>query len=304
MGMVNKIINSLIIKIISFLPIPIVKLFAKRYVAGETSDEALDAASKLNEKGYSVTLDILGEHTKSKAEAESITSNYARIYDKIYKLELDCNISIKPSHIGLDVSIKTIKENLDILVAKANETNNFLRIDMESSKSTDVTLDLFKEYYKNNSNIGTVLQAYLYRTKHDIEHLISQFTFNFRLCKGIYKESDNIAIQNRNDINSNYLDLLKIAFDNNIYVGIATHDTLLIQSIYKLINKMNISSDKFEFQVLYGVPMSGWNEKHLQNGYKVRVYVPFGSDWYPYSIRRLKENPNIAKYIIKNLIRK
>ncbi len=302
--MIANIFNNIIIKTVTLLPISFVKFFAKRYVAGDSSSEALQVVNDLNKQGFSATLDILGEHTQTESESESITNNYINIYNNINDMGLDCNISVKPSHIGLDTDLNTLKHNLDKLIAKANELNNFLRIDMEGSSSTDITIKLFEEYFQTNSNIGTVLQAYLFRTENDIKNLLKKDKFNFRLCKGIYKEPADIAIQNRKDINANYLKLLKIAFKNDIFVGIATHDIELIESIYCMIDDMNISADKFEFQVLYGVPMSGWNEKHLSKGYKVRVYVPFGADWYPYSIRRLKENPSIAKYIIKDLIKR
>jgi len=226
------------------------------------------------------------------------------IYDEISKQKLDCNISIKPSHIGQDISNEILQTNLDKLLLKAEETNNFLRIDMENSSVTDNTISLYTSCRKKYKNVGTVFQAYLYRTQTDLEQLSQNGSFNFRLCKGIYKEPATIAIQGREKINSNFLNLLRFAFDKGIYVGIATHDLALLKSAYTLISELNISTDKFEFQVLYGVPMSGWLEKHLKNNFKVRVYIPFGMDWYAYSTRRLKENPNIAGYILKDLFRR
>ena len=145
-----------------------------------------------------------------------------------------------------------------------------------------------------------VFQAYLYRSYDDVSNLDTR-NLNIRLCKGIYKENERISIKNKEEINENYLRILEYAFRNNIFVGIATHDISLIESIYKLIESQNIGSDQFEFQTLYGVPMYGWNKKHLKNDYAIRIYVPFGEDWYKYSIRRLKENPNIAGYVIRDL---
>ena len=205
-----------------------------------------------------------------------------------------CNISLKPTHIGSEINVDTYNENLQKIITISNDTNNFVRIDMESSKHTDFTINSFLEQRKNNLQIGTVFQAYLYRTYDDVAALDPE-NLNFRLCKGIYKESDDVCINDRMKINENYLKILRYAFEKNIYVGIATHDTDLLESVYDLIDELHIPSDRFEFQVLYGVPMHGWNQKNLENGYKVRVYVPFGEDWYKYSIRRLKENPNIAK---------
>ena len=304
MQMIKSIFNQFIIKITPLLPLWLVWKIAGRYVAGESITDALVVIRQLNEKGYSATVDILGEHTKSESEADEITHDYLKIYDKISQQGLDCNISIKPSHIGLDISNEILQSNLDKLLSKAEETHNFLRIDMESSVITDVTISLFKSCYEKYQKVGTVFQAYLYRSQTDLEDLSQNGSFNFRLCKGIYKEPPAIAIQGRRKINSNFIKLLRFAFVKGIYVGIATHDLELLESAYALISELNVSADKFEFQVLYGVPMSGWLEKHLKNNFKVRVYVPFGKDWYAYSIRRLKENPNIAGYILKDLFRK
>ena len=175
---------------------------------------------------------------------------------------------------------------------------------MESSKDTDATLKLYNECKKQYNEVGTVLQAYLFRSKNDLKMISANSSCNFRLCKGIYSESSEIAIHNREEINSNFLKLLRYALENKIYVGIATHDLELLKKTYEIIDELKIPKVKFEFQVLYGVPMSGWLEKHIENGYKVRVYVPFGKDWYAYSIRRLQENPDIAGYILKDIFRK
>ncbi len=295
--------NKLILIILKLLPRKLIFAFAGRYVAGENVYTALDVTKRLNKNGYSVTLDILGEHTKNKIEANKITEEYKEIFLLIKKQMLDCNISLKPTHIGLDLSKEYCKQNLNILLEAAKENNNFLRIDMEDSKVTDTTIQLFHACYKNYKSVGTVFQSYLFRTESDILNLNID-RVNFRLCKGIYKESPNISIQSKKEINKNFLKLLKLGFKNNAYIGIATHDLKLLEGIYKIIDEMNIPKNRFEFQVLYGVPMSGWLEKHLQNGYKVRVYVPFGPDWYDYSLRRLKENPNILGYVLKNIFSK
>ena len=301
--MIHSIINRFIISLAQLLPLSFVRMFAGRYVAGESSHEALKIVRELNEKGYSVTLDILGEHSKNKFDALSVTGEYADLYEHIFNQKLDCNISIKPTHIGLDIGEDFFRKNVFSLLSKAKQTDNFLRIDMESSKVTDVTLKLYNECKKKYSEVGTVLQAYLYRSEDDLIMLSKDNSCNVRLCKGIYRESLDVAIQKRKEINCNFIKLLRIALENNIYVGIATHDLQLIEKAYEMIDKLEISSEKFEFQVLYGVPMSGWLQKHINNGYKVRVYVPFGKDWYDYSMRRLKENPDIAGYILKNIFR-
>ena len=297
-----SIINTLIIKIITLLPKSIVQLFAGKYVAGENHKTALDVVKSLNSQGFSATIEILGEHVKDIFEAEQVTSEYLNLFDEISESDLDSNISIKPTHIGLDVGDSEFISNLQLLIEKADSHKNFLRIDMESSSVTDTTLRAYTRMLKKTKAVGTVFQAYLFRTLDDIKNIQNEH-LNYRLCKGIYRESEDISIQDRNGINKNYLKILRHTFMVNNYVGIATHDINLLKEIYSLIKELNVPIDRFEFQVLYGVPMSGWLEKHLENGYKVRVYVPFGPNWYDYSIRRLKENPNIAGYVIKNLFR-
>ena len=296
--------NQFITKILPYLPFFLVRAVAIKYVAGETSEEALSTVQHLNNQGFSVTLDILGEHTTDETVAKEITNNYLSLLQNIHKQHLDCNLSIKPSHIGMDISTSCIDENMSLLISTARNFNNFIRIDMEDSNATDSTIELFNKYKEQYDQIGIVFQAYLYRTENDLLTFKGKSEFNFRLCKGIYRESPDIAITDRQSINENFLRLLHIAFENNIYIGIATHDISLLKEIYKIINKHKVPKDKFEFQVLYGVPMSGWLERHLENDYKVRIYVPFGKDWYDYSIRRLKENPNIAGYVIRDIFRK
>ena len=299
--MIN-ILNSIIINTTTLLPKSIVQLFAGKYVAGENHKTALNVVKSLNKNGFSATIDILGEHVINENEAENITTEYIDLFDEIAENKLDCNISIKPSHIGLDLGEGVFLSNLKLLVKRAEYHDNFLRIDMESSSATDITIKADREMLQTSTTVGTVFQAYLFRTLDDIKN-IQNDQLNFRLCKGIYKESEDISIQDRKHINENYLKILRYAFTAENYVGIATHDIDLLKEIYSLIDELNVSPSRFEFQILYGVPMSGWLEKHLENKFKVRIYVPFGPDWYEYSIRRLKENPNIAAYVIKDLFR-
>ena len=296
--------NQFIIKILPYLPLLLVRAVAIKYVAGETSQDALHIVQNLNKQGFSVTLDILGEHTPNENTAKNITKDYQNLLQKIHEKNLDCNLSIKPSHIGMDINEGCIDENISLLLETARDCENFIRIDMEDSSLTDATIQLYKKCKEQYNHVGTVLQAYLFRSAKDLNDLHQKNRFNVRICKGIYREPEYIAIQGRQDINNNYLKLLQFAFENNIYVCIATHDLFLIKESYKLITDLKIPKDRFEFQVLYGVPMSGWLEKHLENDYKVRVYVPFGKDWYDYSVRRLKENPNIAGYVIRDMFRR
>ena len=296
-----NIFNKVIIIFIPYLPKWIIKLIANKYIAGTTIKDAILVIKHLNNKGESATLDILGEHTKNKNECIIITNKYVEILNQIDKNNLDCNISIKPSHIGSDLDTKLLRDNFRKIQKHASNFNNFIRIDMEDSSLTELTLSLCDKLYNKNTNIGTVIQAYLHRSESDINLL--RKNINIRLCKGIYNEDDTIAFKNPEEINDNYIKLLEIAFKKNIYVGIATHDKTLIKRCLDLIKNKNISNKNFEFQYLYGVPMEDMISIYKKNNYKVRAYVPFGINWYDYSIRRIKENPKIATYVIKNLFK-
>ena len=293
-------INKLIASSVSMFPKWFVELFSKPYVAGYSSNEVISVAEKLNSKGFSATIDILGEHVKELDVSKGITQQYCELFENINLRSIDSNISVKPTHIGLDISKNVVLENFDKIIGMAKAKSNFLRIDMESSANTDITFDIYN-YLKNKySEVGVVLQAYLKRSIDDIENLADS-KFNARICKGIYEEDSRIAFKDQHMINNNFLKMAKIMLQKDSYVCFATHDQQLINSLVDLVEKMNIETTKFEFQVLYGVPMNGKLEKLIANGYKVRVYVPYGPDWYEYSLRRLKENPNIAGYVIKNL---
>ena len=293
-------INNILASSVSIMPKWFIKLFSKSYIAGYEPKEVINIVKNLNTQGFSATIDILGEHTKSQERANSVTNEYTQLYSDIAKNSVDSNISVKPTHIGLDISMDLAFENFKKLVEKASERSNFLRIDMESSKNTDSTFKIYDDLFKIYPKVGVVLQAYLKRSIADIEMLAGP-GFNARICKGIYKENKNIAYQNSEDINKNFLAMAKIMLAKNSYACYATHDLQLIDDLISLTKDMNADPSKFEFQVLFGVPMKGKLKKLLESGYKVRVYVPYGPDWYEYSLRRLKENPNIAGYVIKNL---
>ncbi len=294
-----NVINNIITKTIPLLPKKLVKIIADKYVAGQTPKEALSIIKNLNSKKYEVTIDLLGEHLNNINETDNVTKTYIDILEQINEQSLSSNISVKPTHIGLDIGIEEFYKNALTLVKKAETLNNFVRFDMEHSGTTDQTIDVFKKIYKNHKNTGTVFQAYLKRTYDDINRMEEKI--NFRLCKGIYNENSNIAYNDKQKINENYLRIAELAFKKEHYIGLATHDLGLTEQLYSLINKYNVPNSNFEFQVLYGVPMHGWLQKHLNNNYKVRIYLPYGPQWYEYSIRRLKENPNIARYVAKSI---
>ena len=296
------IINYIISLILPVTPKFVIKIFANKYIAGTNIISAIKVVKKINKSGLRATLDILGEHTKEKIEATAITKQYIEVLNEIYYNNLDCNISIKPSHIGSDIKKSLLLENISMINKKAIDTNNFIRLDMENNKLTDLTIELFNNFLSNSNNIGIVFQAYLKRTENDISNLKNNT--NIRLCKGIYNESSQIAIKDPKEINKNYLKLLKLALSKNIFVGIATHDESLINDCCNLIDELNVDNNKFEFQVLYGVPVKNIINKLRIKNYNIRIYIPYGPDWYKYSMRRLKENPNISKYIIGNMLKR
>ena len=297
------IFDSIITSSIPHLPKWFAKPFSKPYVAGETVEKALLEIKNLNSQGFSATLDILGEHTEDIELARDITRQYCNLYEEIDKNNLDSTISVKPTHIGLSISKTEAVSNMLSILNRAKEFGNFLRIDMENSKVTDQTFDIYLECKKIYNRVGVVIQAYLYRSANDIENFADN-QFNSRICKGIYKESKTIAYQNREDIRNNFLLLAKSMAEKGSFCGYATHDQILIDRILEWIKSESISPHLFEFQALFGVPMNGRLEQLVERGYKVRIYVPFGPDWFDYSIRRLKENPDIAGYVLSNLFKK
>ena len=222
-----------------------------------------------------------------------------KVFDAIVDNNLKANLSVKPTQLGLEINEELAYEHILKLVKRANEIDNFVRIDMEDSPYTDTTIDIYKKVFENYNNVGIVLQAYLKRTYNDTV-LLNKLGTDYRLCKGIYIEPASIAYKSKETVRDNYVKVLETMLKNGNYVGIATHDEYLINEAYRLIKELKIPKDKFEFQMLLGV-REDLRDKINNDGFKIRVYVPFGKDWYPYSIRRLKENPKIAWHILKNI---
>jgi len=295
-----KLINNLIIQIIPFLPKFFVKIVASPYIAGITDEEMLENVKKLNDKGFKVAIDILGEHVKTKDEATAVTNRYANLYNEITNRKLQANISIKLTHIGQDLGQNFVQNNLFKLVEAAKNNNNFLRLDMENTPYTDQTIKLYEIMKEKYDKIGIVIQSYLKRSMSDIERLADE-NFNVRICKGIYVEDEELVFNDYSLIRESFIDLVKKCLEKGTYVGIATHDEYLIDNIYSWIIENDISKNKYEFQVLHGVPMQKKLKKLINEGNTVRVYLPYGDNWYDYSVRRLKENPKMAGYIIKNI---
>ena len=292
--------NSILSRILPLLPKWAARPFASPYVAGTTSSSALKVVQRLNTAGFSATVDILGEHVESSAEARRVRDAYLELYELIYRQGLHCNISLKLTHLGLGLSESPAKENLLDLAGKARERGNFLRIDMENSDYTDETIALYRECRKLHEPTGMVLQARLRRTLADIEELCGP-GFNCRICKGIYPEPEELSFTLANEIRENFSLAVRAILSRGGYAAIATHDIELINSLERWLVENEIPPHRFEFQVLHGVPMGGRLEQLLERGYRVRVYVPFGEDWFDYSIRRLRENPRILGYVIKNI---
>lgn len=292
-------LNNVIVQFVKLLPKSIVHIFAKKYVAGSTLADGVRVTKELNAKGILATMDVLGEAIKSKAEAAETKEQYFELLDTIEKHKLNSNISVKPTALGLAIDKDYCKDLITEIIEKAKELNNFVRIDMEDSPFTQITIDMFKELRTKYDNVGIVLQAYLRRTYDDVVDL-NKIGTNYRLCKGIYIEPEEIAFKGRQEVRDNFLKALEKMFDDGNYVGIATHDEYLIKESYRMIEEKKIPKDKYEFQMLYGVT-EHLRDKINADGHKIRIYVPYGEQWYAYSMRRLQENPQVAWYITKSI---
>lgn len=291
--------NNLIVSAVQLMPKSVVGYFSKKYIAGESIDDAIRVTRDLNRQGIYTTIDVLGEAVKNREEAVESKNKALEVLDTIVKFNLKANLSIKPTQMGLAIDEDFAYEQVHCVVQKAKEINSFIRIDMEDSPYTDATFRLFKRLKQDYDNLGVVVQAYMKRTYDDVT-VLNKLGTNYRLCKGIYIEPAAIAYKDREAIRQNYVKDLELILKNGNYVGIATHDEYLVNEAYRLIKKLNVPKDKFEFQMLLGVK-EDLRSRINDNGYKIRVYVPFGKDWYAYSTRRLKENPQVAGYIFKSL---
>lgn len=296
-------LNWLVANSLSMIPKPIVRRVAKRYIAGESSEDALRVVRDLNQKGIFGTVDVLGEFVKTKNQASQSTQMAHQMLDLLYHHELRSGISVKLTSLGLDIDESFCYSNLRSVMEQGQQLNRFVRIDMENSPYTTRTLDLYKRLRMDGfENTGVVIQACMRRSESDIRDL-SSIKAQVRLCKGIYIEPIEIAFRKREEIRENYKKLLNLLFDFEMHVGIATHDEVLIDYAKKTIAVRGLEKKRYEFQMLLGVRESLRNAL-LGEGYKVRVYVPFGRDWYGYCLRRLKENPEIAGHVIRALFDK
>lgn len=278
---------------------------SERFVAGTTVDDALRATEETNALGMSVSIDNLGENVTNADEAQQSAKLYHELIDRITERRLDANVSLKLTHMGFDVDQRLATDIVSGLVEHARQKQNFVRVDMEGSPYTQRTLDLVQNVHSQNGNhgsVGAVVQAYLRRSEDDIRNLTAQ-AIRIRLCKGAYKEPAEIAFPEKRDVDANYVKLMKILLKSGIYHGIATHDEKMIEATIQFAHAEKISASAFEFQMLYGIRRDLQREL-VKQGWRMRVYIPFGTEWYPYFMRRLAERPANALFVARNLLRK
>jgi proline dehydrogenase len=292
--------NRLLVSSLPAIPKPIVGWVASRYIAGAALEDALNVTRNLNKQGVMSTIDLLGEDVTDRSQAAAAREGCKEVLRAVHREGLNANLSLKPTELGLKLDRKLCEDNLSEILQAARETKNFVRIDMEDHTCTDATLEIYDCMRKKFENVGVAIQAYLRRSESDVRALVRQ-KVNIRLCKGIYIEPESIAFKKKEEIRRNFLNLLRIILSAGMYVGIATHDDPLIDGARRIVAEMKIPNDRYEFQSLLGVKPS-LRRQLVRAGYRVRVYVPFGKDWYPYAVRRLKENPNIASQALASIL--
>lgn len=281
----------------------IAKSFANRFVAGETLDTALAAVARLNARRISASLDLLGESVHNEAEARAAGDAYVNMLDRIHERKADANVSVKLTAMGLDISEELCVAIMHRILQRARDYGSFVRIDMESSEYTQRTLDLFEQrlYPAYREHVGIVLQSYLYRTFADAERAI-KVKARVRLCKGAYKEPETVAYPDKKDVDATYVRCMHELMAKGNYPGIATHDEAIIKEAKRFARENKIASDRYEFQMLYGVRRD-LQDRLVRDGYRMRVYVPFGTQWYPYLMRRLAERPANVAFITGNVVK-
>jgi len=280
---------------------PAARRLATRFVAGETLDLALALSRSLNAEGISVTLDHLGESVTSLSEAAEARDVYLRTLEAIHSSGIDGNVSLKLTQFGLDLSEADCRANVERLAERAAQFGNFVRVDMESSAYTGRTLGLVTDLHARHVSVGTVIQAYLHRSKADVETLCA-LGIRVRLCKGAYMEPATVAFPHKRDVDRNYVELMKLLLDRGTYPAIATHDEKMIEAAKAYAASKNTPRDTFEFQMLYGIRRD-LQRRLIAEGYRLRLYVPFGKAWYPYYMRRMAERPANVLFILRNLFR-
>jgi proline dehydrogenase len=290
------IFDRAIVRFLPAVPQPVVARLAQRYIAGPELKDARETVRRLNRKGKMATIDVLGEEITSEADAAAIVRAYQDVFADIEHCGLDSNVSIKLTALGLKLDYDLCRANLESVVRDAAARGNFVRIDMEDSSCTDDTLRIYRELREaGHDNLGVVLQAYLRRTVDDV-HALADLTPNVRLCKGIYVEPPEIAFRDFEAVRANFVKALRELLDAGAYVGIATHDEWLVDEGRRMVSEHRLETSEYEFQMLLGV-REDLGRRLVADGHRLRIYVPFGRQWYAYSLRRLQENPKIAGYI-------
>jgi proline dehydrogenase len=283
------------------VPKPIVGYFARPYVAGASLDDAVATIRALNGEGAMATVDVLGEEVVESAKAETAVAEYTRLLERIAAERIDANVSIKPTLVGLKVDESLCAANVDIIAARAASLDNFLRIDMEDRTTTDATLRIYRATLAARGNVGAVLQAYMRRTAADVRQLLP-IRPNVRVCKGIYREPRMVAWKDFDTIRANFIHAVDTLLEAGCYVGIATHDPYLVAAGMRTIDRLGLERHQYEFQMLLGVDPE-LRKIIIDAGHRLRVYVPYGRDWYPYSMRRLRENPTVAQHVLRAMVR-
>ena len=290
------IFDRAIVRILPAVPKPVVRRISERYIAGTELEDACRVVERENAEGKLATIDVLGEEIASDEEARAIARTYVDVFSTIERQGLDSNVSVKPTALGLKLGYDLFRENLQLVVRRAAESSNFVRIDMEDSSTTDDTLRMYRELREaGHDNVGVVLQASLRRTVADIAAL-ADLEPSVRLCKGIYVEPEEIQFRDFEAVRANYVRALEALLDAGCYVGIATHDEWLLDEGKRVVAERKLTREEYEFQMLLGV-RERLGDELVAEGHRLRIYVPFGRHWYAYSLRRLQENPKIAGYI-------
>lgn len=292
-----SLLSRLIVASLPLAPRPLVRRVARRYVAGETLEQAVRVVSELNREGASATVDVLGEEVTDRAMARAAVEEYIRVFDAIDKQRLDSNVSIKLTLLGLKIEERFCLENVSEIAAAAKAQGNFVRIDMEDHTCTDATLRIYHELQRRHGNLGVVFQSYMRRTLDDISGLPAAGA-NVRLCKGIYVEPRAIAWKGYETVRHNFIAALDRLLSRGIYTGIATHDEYLICAAIALVDRYGLRADQYEFQMLLGVEAE-LRRILIAGGHRLRVYVPYGRQWYQYSLRRVRENPQVALHVAR-----
>jgi proline dehydrogenase len=274
---------------------------SRRFVAGEALEESVAVARACNQAGMLASLDHLGENVTTREEAFRARDAYLENFDRIAQERLDANVSLKLTQLGLDFGDEFCRPQLEAVVDRAAQYGNFLRIDMEGSPYTQRTLDLCRAMHARYPHVGTVIQSYLYRSEQDVKDLLAA-GIRIRLCKGAYKEPPSIALQKKSEVDANYVRLMQLLLPSGIYHGIATHDPRMIEATVNFAAKEGIGKDQFEFQMLYGI-RTDLQRQLVRDGYRMRIYIPYGSDWFPYFMRRLAERPANVLFVLRNLFR-